>query len=228
MRTGIDPRGEVSVRKVRPMISTPKGTLVWMAAALLVSVSATAGEGQDDYKQFEITPFAGYMAGGEFEDPTNGAERDLDEGSLWGLMVNIAAESWRHYEVLYANFDSEVDGTTPLDMSVQYLQIGGIVSHLDARYVIPYFGMTIGAAHFSPDAVGLDNETKLAFSAGGGMRIPISDHIGVRFDARAFITVLDGEGSLFCVSDGGATCTIRAKSDTFLQYAASLGLTVAF
>ena len=89
--------------------------------------------------------------------------------------------------------------------------------------------MTIGAARFSPDAVGLDDETKLAFSAGGGMRIPITDHFGVRFDARAFLTVLDSEGDLFCVSTGGAgTCAIRAKSDTFLQYSASLGVTFAF
>ena len=52
---------------------------------------------------------------------------------------------------------------------------------------------------------------------------------GVRFDARAFATVLDSEGDLFCVSEGGAgTCSIRAKSDTFLQYAASLGVVIGF
>ena len=71
---------------------------------------------------------------------------------------------------------------------------------------------------------------RLAFRASiaGGVRIPITDHFGVRLDVRAFLTVLDSESDLFCVSSSGLTCTIRAKSDTFLQYSANLGVTVGF
>lgn len=229
MRTHSGSSVEKNMRKVRPMSAPALITSVLSIVAMVAGASASASEAENDYKRFEITPFAGYMAGGEFEDPTTNAERDLEEDTTYGVFVDIAAESWRHYEILFANLDSEVDGTTPFDMGVQYLQIGGTVSHPDAQTVIPYFGMTIGAARFSPDAAGLDDETKLAFSAGGGMRIPITDHFGVRFDARAFLTVLDGEGDLFCVSEGGAgTCSIRAKSDTFLQYSASVGVTLAF
>jgi opacity protein-like surface antigen len=200
-----------------------------MSAALLSATSASASEPERPANRFEFTPFAGYMVGGEFEDPTTNAERDLDEGSSYGLFVDIAAEDWRHYEILFTDLDSEVDGTAPFDMGVQYVQIGGTVNYPDARYVIPYFGMTIGAARFSPDQAGLDDETKFAFSAGGGLKIPITDHFGVRLDARAFVTVLDSEGDLFCASDAtGGTCAIRAKSDTFLQYAASLGVTIGF
>jgi hypothetical protein len=145
------------------------------------------------------------------------------------VIVDFAAESWRHYEVLYTQLASEVEGATPFDLDVQYLQIGGIVSHPTATRVIPYFGLTVGMARFSPDAPGLDDETKLAFSAGGGLRIPITEHVGVRFDARAFVSVLDSEGDFFCVSEGGAAgCNIRAKSDTFVQYATSLGVMIAF
>jgi hypothetical protein len=229
MRTHSESSVEKNVPKVRLMSAPALTTVVLNIVAMAASASASASEAENDYKRFEITPFAGYMAGGEFEDPTTNAERDLEEDSTFGVFVDIAAESWRHYEILFADLDSEVDGTTPFDMGVQYLQIGGTVSHPDAQSVIPYFGMTIGAARFSPDAPDLDDETKLAFSAGGGMRIPITDHFGVRFDARAFLTVLDGEGDLFCVSEGGAgTCNIRAKSDTFLQYSASVGVTFAF
>jgi opacity protein-like surface antigen len=203
-------------------------SLAALGAAVLAT-PALAAESESDYNRFEFTPFAGYMTGGEFEDPTDSSDRDLDEGTNLGLIVDIAAESWRHYEILLANMDTEVEGTTPFDMGVQYLQIGGIVSHPTARSVIPYFGMTIGATRFSPDQAGLDDETKFSFTAGGGLRIPITDHFGVRFDARAFVTVLDSEGDLFCVSTGGAaTCNIRAKSDTFLQYAASLGVVIGF
>ena len=198
-------------------------------AAGVAAAPAQASESDQDYNRVEITPFGGYMAGGEFEDPTTGAERDVDEGTNIGLIADFAAESWRHYEVLYTQVGSEVEGATPFDLDVQYLQIGGIVSHPTAERVIPYFGLTVGAARFSPDAPGLDDQTKLAFSAGGGLRIPITDHFGVRLDARAFVTVLDSDGDLFCASTGGeATCNIRAKSDTFVQYATSVGVTFAF
>lgn len=195
----------------------------------LIGTTARAGEAEREYNRYELTPFGGYISGGEFEDPTDSTDRDLDEGSAYGLFVDIADEHWRHYEIFYTDMDTEVEGATPLDMQVQYLQIGGIVSHPDARYAIPYFGLTVGAARFSPDEPGLDDETELAFSVGGGLRFPITDHFGVRFDARAFVTVLESEGDLFCVSDDGTgTCRIRAKSDTFLQYAASLGVTIGF
>lgn len=201
-----------------------------MVAALLgLAAPVWAAEPpQQHTNDFEFTPFVGFMGGGEFEDPTDESDRDLDEDNSFGLIVNAAVDDWRHYELLYTNQSTSVEGTAPLDMDVEYLQIGGIVSHPDAQRVIPYFGMTVGAARFSPDAAGLDDETKLAFSVAGGVRVPITDHFGVRFDVRAFVTVLDSEGDLFCVSGEGLTCAIRAKSDTFLQYAVNLGVAVGF
>ncbi len=200
------------------------------AAALLLCLTspAQAADPQQHTNYWEFTPFAGFMAGGEFEDPADGSDRDLDEDSSFGLIVNAAVDDWRHYELLYTTLSTSVDGATPIDMDVQYLQIGVIVSHPDATRVFPYFGLTVGAARFSPDAPGLDDETKVAASIAGGFRVPITDHIGVRLDLRAFVTVLDTDGDLFCVSSAGLTCNISAKSDTFLQYSAALGVTVGF
>ena len=207
---------------------TFSGTAAAAALLLCLASPARAAEPEQRTNDWEFTPFVGYMAGGEFEDPTDSSDRDLDEDTSFGLIINAAADSWRHYEFLFASQSTSVDGTTPIDMDVQYLQIGGTVNHPDATRVIPYFGLTVGAARFSPDGPGLDDETKLAASIAGGVRIPITDHFGVRFDVRAFVTVLDSESDLFCVSSAGLTCTIRAKSDTFLQYSANLGVTVGF
>jgi hypothetical protein len=206
----------------------------WMGSTVVAAVLALGAPSVQaadpvDYKTFEITPFGGYMFGGEFEDPADQSDRDLESDTGFGVIFDIAADHWRHYEFLYVNQSTQVEGAAPIDMDVQYLQIGGIVSYEEATRVIPYFGLTFGGAHFSPDGAGLDDETKVAFSAAGGVRIPITEHIGVRFDARAFITLLDtDDGEIFCVSSGGATCAIRAKGDTFAQYAASLGVTIAF
>lgn len=199
------------------------------AAALCLSLPAQAAD-EPKYNQFEFTPFVGYLAGGEFEDPTDGSSRDLDAGTDFGIIMDAAADWWRHYEMLYVHQSTKVDGFEPFDMNVEYLQFGGTVSYPDAEYthVIPYFGMTIGAARFSPDGAGLDDETKFAATIGGGLRIPINDRFGVRLDLRAFGTLFNSDSEIFCVSSSGLTCRIKAKGDFFLQYAANLGVTIGF
>ena len=200
------------------------------AATLCLSVPAQAADESPEYNNFEITPFVGYLAGGEFEDPVDSSDRDLDAGNDFGIIMDAAADWWRHYEMLYVRNSTTVDGVEPFDMDVEYLQFGGTVSYPDTEYthVIPYFGMTIGAARFSPDGSGLDDETKFAATIGGGLRIPINERFGVRLDLRAFGTVLNSESDIFCVSSAGLTCRVKAKGDFFLQYAANLGVTIGF
>lgn len=205
------------------------GVMAILASVLGGAPAGAAEAAAMSAQRFQITPFAGYAFGGDFEDPTDSSERNLDEDVNWGVFFDVAAESWRHYEFFYSQQSTQVDGAQPIDMDVQYLQIGGIVSDPDAERIIPFFGITVGAARFSPDSSGLDDATKLALSIGGGARIPFTDHFGLRLDLRAFITLMDQDGTLFCRSDAqGGTCVITAKSDTFMQYSASLGVTFAF
>ena len=140
------------------------------AAVLAAATPALADDAAVKYNAFEITPFVGYMFGGEFEDPVDGAELDLDSATNFGVIFNYSVESWRQYEILYSMQSTQLDGATPVDMDVQYLQIGGTVSYEEATRVIPYFGMTVGAAHFRPDGPDLDDETKLSFTDHGSHR----------------------------------------------------------
>jgi opacity protein-like surface antigen len=199
------------------------------AAALCLSLPAQAAD-EPEYNDFEFTPFFGHMAGGEFEDPTDSSDRDLDAGTDFGIIIDAATDWWRHYEMIYAHQSTKVDGFDPFDLDVEYLQFGGSVSYPDAEYthVIPYIGMTVGAARFSPDGAGLNDETKFAATLGGGLRIPITKTFGVRLDLRVFGTVLESDSDIFCVSSGGATCRIKVKGDFFLQYAANLGVSIGF
>jgi hypothetical protein len=201
-----------------------------LALTLLAAAgSASAQQPPNKYSSWEFTPFYGYMAGGSFEDSTTNTDRDLDEDNSFGLIINAAADQWRHYEFIYVKQGTSVDGTVPMDLDVEYLQIGGTVTYEDAETVFPYFGITLGGARLSPDGPGLGDETKFAMSIGGGFKVPVTNHFGVRFDVRAFATFLNTDGNIFCASDSnGGTCAIRAKSDTFLQYQAALGVTYGF
>jgi hypothetical protein len=195
-----------------------------------VGSSAVAADERGHVNNFEITPWIGYMSGGKFEDPNDNSDRELEDDITFGFFADMVADvPQRHYELLYAKQGSTVAGAVPIDMDVQYLHIGGTVSYTDSVRVIPYFGGTIGAARFSPDASGLDEETKPSFSFGGGLKVPLTDHVGLRFDLRAFISLLDSDSTLFCASGAaGGTCAISARSDTFIQYSTGLGIVAAF
>lgn len=193
----------------------------------LFGLNAAADEAPSKDGGYEFTPFGGYLGGGEFEDAA-GAKRKIDSATNLGLIFDYAPESWRAYEFLYTRASSEIGGATKSDLDIEYLQFGGIVSYQDAKVVIPYFGLTAGAARLSPSVAGWDDETKLAFSVATGARVPIGQHFGVRLDLRGFLTVLNSDSHIFCEVSDGATCDIRSKGDTLFQYSASLGFTVAF
>jgi opacity protein-like surface antigen len=199
-------------------------------ATLLSMASAQAEPPEPHVNNTEVTPFVGFMAGGRFEDPVDSSDRDVKEDTNFGVILDLNADGpERQYELLYSQESTQVEGAVPLNLDVQYLQIGGIVNFMDNPRVVPFFGITVGAARFSPDANGMDSETKIAFSIGGGLKIPITDHVGIRLDGRAFITLLDTDGNIFCVSSSTVSgCRIRAQSDTFIQYAAMLGITAGF
>ena len=81
----------------------------------------------------------------------------------------------------------------------------------------------------SPDRDGFDDETDFSLSLAGGLKIPLSDSIALRLEARAFLTFFDSDSSVFCVSaPPNAACDIRAESDSFLQFTTSIGVTAGF
>jgi len=204
--------------------------LVAMVAVAWSGVAAAqSAPAQPRENNFEVTPFAGYMAGGRFKDPTDNSDRDIESDPNYGLFLNMnAGGPDRQYELLYSRQGTRIDGATPVDMTVQYLQIGGIVSFTDVQPVVPFFGMTVGATQFSPDA-GFDDETRFSFTVGGGVKVPITEHIGLRFDARAFVTVMNSDAAFFCRSvSGDASCRIKVDSSTLVQYSAMLGVIAAF
>jgi opacity protein-like surface antigen len=196
--------------------------------AAVLALGGRSANAADEYN-YEITPFYGVMGGGSFEDATDGTKRDLKDGGAWGLAFNFAEQEHRQYEIFYAKQSTSIKGTTPFDLDIQYLQVGGTVMWADREHVIPYIVATVGAARLSPDAAGLDSTTRVAFTFGGGLRIPIVKHVGLRLEARGYASLLNGSGDVFCDSSPPtATCTIRAHSSTLIQYSATAGVIVGF
>jgi hypothetical protein len=188
---------------------------------------------QNDFK-FELTPFAGFATGGEFEDSTTTASLELDDSAAFGLILNIDESANTQWEILYSLQTTEADTTglpisgAPLDIDVHYIQGGGTYL-FDGNAARPFLAATIGASHFEPGLSGVDSETFFAFSIGTGLQIRPNERFGIRIEARGYGTLLNSESDLFCQSGpAGAMCAVRVEGNILWQWHAFAGFTFRF
>jgi len=204
--------------------------LVVSVTCLLFAPPAVAQERLD----YELTPFAAYRIGGDFEDDDTGEEFDLDDSSAFGLILNIRAKPEGQWEILYARQSTELDtpstlaGTSSIDLDVEYLQIGGTYLY-DGNRVQPFIAVTLGVTHFDPQFADLDSENYFSASFGGGIKLNPTARIGVRIEGRVYSTFLENDSNIFCSSVFGVgQCLIEASGTTFNQWEARAGLVFRF
>ena len=100
-----------------------------LACASIPSFVARA----DDRILFDVTPMAGYRAGGEFDEFDSGSDSDdsvdLDAGATFGIDLGLYRDPDSFYEILYSHQESGLDSAQPgagsVDVAVEYLQFGG-------------------------------------------------------------------------------------------------------
>ena len=197
--------------------------------AMLFPVSAIAAD-------IEVTPFAGYTMGGEFTDAVTGKSLSFDDTSSYGIMVDFkqavdkeGREPW--IELYYSRQQTRLKAdqgpfiATPLfDVNIEYFHLGGTYGPATGK-VKPFVVGTFGATHMTPKGEGLHAETKFSLSLGGGVRLYLTERVGIRLDARWFGTLFNGSGSAFC---SVGACLINVQGDVLSQYTANAGVVLAF
>lgn len=170
----------------------------------------------------EITPFTGFVFGGSFQDNTTGLDLDVDEGESFGLILDLRKTHETEYELFYSFQSTSVQGNglfsgdTLFDLDIHYLHIGGTYLFQEGK-VRPFIAGGLGLTYFDPDGPGLDSKVYFSLSLGGGVKIPLSERIGLRFEGRGFLTILPSNSEIFCVSSGGAACAVEVQGDAFGQ-----------
>ena len=113
------------------------------------------------------------------------------------------------WEVLYAHQPTVLEtlpsftGGPLLDIDVDYLQFGGtFLFDNDSDTTVPFIAMTAGLARFEPGLSSIDAENYLSGSLGGGVHLRANRRVGVRLEARAFLTLVESDSTLFCVQPG--------------------------
>jgi hypothetical protein len=192
-----------------------------LAVALLVT-PLTPALAQD----FEVTPFIGWRTSSSLEDVNTGATIDLDETSSFGIILSMKKDQDINYDLLFSRQNTELQSSTTSNtesLRFDYYQIGGTVFYPQDK-LHPFVTGGLGATHISPANDNYSSETKFSLSVGGGVRIPFSQNVGLRLEARGYGTVADSGGTILC--SGG--CVAKFTGSLFMQFEASAGLSIAF
>jgi len=206
------------------------------AAALFCVVIGPAGaQGRDP--RFELTPYLGYRIGGEFEQQNGSQKYELDEGNSAGLIFNVVARDVNtQWQVLYGQQRTSLktplsfDPSARLGLDVEYFQFGGTyLFDDDGDDTRPFIALTAGVTHFGPTLAGVDSESFLSGSIGGGVQLRKTHRVGVRLEARVFATFVNTDGAIFCHSGPQAGgCAITIHGTALYQFEASAGIVFRF
>jgi opacity protein-like surface antigen len=208
---------------------SPLSACVAVMSMLIAHVACSAEAVEPS---FEVTPFYGYQGGGAFNRQVTaiGNEVTYGKATLNSSGVAAVAINWRasepgtQYELFYSRQSSDTNEVMPTNMKVQYLHIGGTTLVGDAQSrVVPFAVGGVGATRLSPDMSAASEVTRFSLNLGGGVRIPLAQHVRLRFEARGYLTWLGSNDAMFC-----SGCTLLPKSKTLFQYAALGGVSVSF
>ncbi len=208
---------------------------VLLAVLAVTSLAPTVAQAEQGFKpRFELTPFVGYRTGDEFdlEDPDgNDTTADVDDASSFGFDVGIYRDRTSFYELLYSRKEGDLDfklETSPdAELTTEYYHFGGTLLFPDEGYVVPWLSLTIGATRLAASGP-YDSETRFSTSLGGGLRLPFTDNLSANLGIRGYLTLLDSNSDIFCIGNGDLNCAVRSTGSTYLEFEASLGLSVAF
>jgi len=213
-----------ALRSLHPFRRAARLALLVSTATLLVAPAALAERAMDP--GFELTGLGGIGFGGDFEaTDTGGApfSAQIQAGPLFNAMFGFRpySDEGRLIIVTYQRQFTEVTvrpdsgGSVDLDLDIGYLHAGGEIDGRATKWIHPFFGLTIGATHFSSKQPGAKT-TSWFFSGGvhGGIKVPFGDHFGLRFQGRYLGTLLNADKQLFCETSDGASCVLTVDDVT--------------
>jgi hypothetical protein len=179
----------------------------------------------------EITPFGGYRFGGGFKDANTGTDISLNEAGSFGLILDFDLNREQQIEVYLSrqgttlSADGTFTGDPLFDLSVEYYHFGGLyLFEVENERVRPFISGTMGITRMDPHGEGLNTETLFSLALGGGVKFFLTDHFGLRLDARGIYTAMNTDAAIFC--SGG--CAIAVRSSGFVQGEIGAGLVLRF
>ncbi|HEX9304360.1 MAG TPA: outer membrane beta-barrel protein [Thermoanaerobaculia bacterium] len=179
---------------------------VFLLMLLAVAAAGAVAQAQIREGTVEISPFAGYLFGGEFARGTTSlfdfkvdAEDDVTYGARIGYNVTDKFEmefQWSRTESAFVtdnNNDQLFGGNETKfgDLNIDYY-MGYGTFNFGHRRAVPYITLGAGVAHLDPKVPGSTarSDTRFTGSLGIGLKAFVNPHFGFRFDGRGYATSL--------------------------------------
>ena len=181
----------------------------------------------------EVTPFGGYRFGGDFFELVTGEPVDLDGAAVLGVAVDVPIPNPRGYQIeaLFSHEEAdftvrrEPGGPTTIARATVDHWMGGGLQEFGGEKVRPFLTGMLGLTRYAGEG---DNEIRFALSAGGGVKLFPTRHLGLRLDGRLFATFVDADlGFLACNSFSGA-CVLAFRTDVVFQAEFTAGAVLKF
>jgi hypothetical protein len=161
-----------------------------------------------------VTLYGGGRFGGSVTDSVNNSTIDFNNGSSFGLSVDIGLDRSRQVGVFYSQQDtvltSGASQSGNAQLTLRSFHVGG-TAFIDEIGSGLYVMGGIGGTTATPKGSSLNSETFLSGNLGVGWMVPLAKHVGFRFEARGYGVLLNGNGSLFCGGAAGCTVAVRGK-----------------
>lgn len=189
----------------------------------------------------EITLMAGYRITDDLKISSDLAETDPNQSEQETLSLDETASFTLIYDRTYRkrpNTQLEIylsrqrttlDTSEPFqngegfDLDVYYAHAGGTYLFRE-QGAVPFVAGTIGITHMRPTDTEYNPETRFSLRIGGGIKLPLAKHVGLRLEATGLLTYFDTNTEIFC--SGG--CVARVEGSAFTQVDLGAGLVIAF
>lgn len=168
----------------------------------------------------EITPFYGYMGEGRFN--AYQGEIIYPARSIFGGIVNYTVQPGLQGELTYAYMGTELQLREDFvgvpqklfDMGVHYILLGAVYSPRVGSPVMPYGSFSGGFTIYDPSDARYRSEWRFTLALAGGVKVFLSDRIGIRVQGRV-LTPMQFTGGGFFIGSGGASVGVSAGIITF-------------
>ncbi|MCK5572641.1 MAG: hypothetical protein KAJ12_07760 [Bacteroidetes bacterium] len=209
---------------------------VIIGLSLVASETQAQRYGSERYgrKKFEIVPYAGYFFSGNIN--TAVGTLNVKDSYNYGLIFDVAVHREVQLELSWSQSENDVEFinsfgvlTDKFKVSTNYFQIGANYA-MGRKNVRPFGVFTVGAVYFSPSqgqdpTVRYEDEWRFAMSFGAGVKIYLSESIGLRLQGRLMFPLYFTGGG-FYLGTGGAGFGV-SSAIPILQGDLSAGLIIA-
>jgi len=204
--------------------------------ALLLSISVY-GQTTTTESRVELAAFGGYRIGGSVDVFYNSDLGNLKirDNAVFGAELSYKIRDRYYINLQWTRQNSEMDfyGFSDIEIEslgglvTEYFMLSGL-SDLGADLgnpLVPFAGAGVGLMVATPERNSLDTAYRFAFTLQGGLKIELTEKVGLKLRAAMLAPMQWGSGGLFCSTGSGCNVGVGA-STTILQGEFSGGVLV--